>query len=392
MKGGIYSDQKCLICGGIFQDNKKDALICPDHPEQRATRFKIRFGRGISRRFKDYEAADRFVTGLRYKSDEGTFDPRDYQSDNPMGFTNLADQWLEIKKREIRKGSFKNLNNYMKRAMEAWGNKNVKEIGYADIEDFLLEQKLLKSGEPVSDKTKSNMRSALHDFWTWLRKRRVIRFEQMPDFPEARFELGFRNTVNKPTQEKILEEVHRISFHINPKIWLGIKWLCTYISVRPGELLDAREKHIDLVNGYLAIPFPKEKKPKLVPLIEEDIELVKSLPRGMPDLPFFRHEKGVKGCRQGQQFGDKYLYKWWKKACTNLGIDDVDLYGGTRHSSAIALKKYRTPEEIKRASMHSTNKAFERYFWMESDDIREIYMDASGGKKKVKAKVIKINE
>jgi hypothetical protein len=51
------------------------------------------------------------------------------------------------------------------------------------------------------------------------------------------------------------------------------------------------------------------------------------------------------------------------------------LYGGTRHSSAIALRKYRTPEEIKRATMHSTNKAFERYFRIESDDLRGIYED-----------------
>ena len=61
------------------------------------------------------------------------------------------------------------------------------------------------------------------------------------------------------------------------------------------------------------------------------------------------------------------------KACKNLGIEGVDLYGGTRHSSAKALRAYRTPEEIKRATMHSTNKAFERYFQIESDDLRKIY-------------------
>jgi hypothetical protein len=71
----------------------------------------------------------------------------------------------------------------------------------------------------------------------------------------------------------------------------------------------------------------------------------------------------------GKQFGLNYLYIWWKRACRNLGIAGVDLYGGTRHSSAIALKKYRTPEEIKRATMHSTNKAFERYFWIETEDL-----------------------
>jgi len=62
----------------------------------------------------------------------------------------------------------------------------------------------------------------------------------------------------------------------------------------------------------------------------------------------------------------------------NLGIVGVDLYGGTRHSSAGALRAYRTPEEIKRATMHSTDKAFERYFSMESDDLRSIYQDTTG--------------
>jgi hypothetical protein len=40
----------------------------------------------------------------------------------------------------------------------------------------------------------------------------------------------------------------------------------------------------------------------------------------------------------------------------------------------------RTPEEIKRATGHSTNKAFERYFQIEADDMREICSDASKGK------------
>jgi hypothetical protein len=57
---------------------------------------------------------------------------------------------------------------------------------------------------------------------------------------------------------------------------------------------------------------------------------------------------------------------------------------------AIALRKYRTPEEIKRATMHSTNKAFERYFYIEGEDLRGIYEDARGkGRKTGKDKTIK---
>ena len=140
------------------------------------------------------------------------------------------------------------------------------------------------------------------------------------------------------------EEVKRLTADVNPKISLGIKWLATYISLRPGELLNVKEGDIDLGQGYLIIPHPKEKRPKLVPLLPEDVELIKALPtKGLPHVPFFRHEGGVRGCKAGLPFGEKYLYKWWKRACANLGIPDVDLYGGTRQSSAMALRQIPHP-------------------------------------------------
>jgi hypothetical protein len=108
-------------------------------------------------------------------------------------------------------------------------------------------------------------------------------------------------------------------------------------------------------------------------LIPEDVEILKSFPKGFPELYFFRHPTGVRNCRPGGQFGQRYLYKWWKKACKNLGIEGVDLYGGTKHSSAMALREFATPEQIKRAMMTSTNKAFERYYRIESDEVRNVY-------------------
>jgi len=352
-------------------------LSCPEHPEQKATKFRVYF-RGITRRFSSYEQAQRFLNGVRFKTDEGRFDEREYRQGDPLGFTNLAEQWLESKRAVLRKGSLKNLNSYMFRAMDHWGQTNIKDIGFAEIEDFLLSQKLERNEKPVLAKTRANMRSCLHSFWSWLRRRRVLGLSEIPEFPEVSFELGFRKTIDKPTQETIIEEVKRLTVGINPKISTGIKWLATYISIRPGELLKLKEGDIDLRQGYLIIPHPEEKRPKLVPLLQEDVEAIRALPtRGLPHMSFFRHESGVSGCKAGQPFGEKYLYKWWKKACANLGIPDVDLYGGTRHSSAMALREYRTPEEIKRATMHSTNKAFERYFRMEGDDLRAILQSES---------------
>lgn len=330
-------------------------------------RFILRFGRKITRTFKDRAEAERYLNGLRFKTDEGSFDLRDYAPGRPLSFSNLADQWLSSKEKRVKRRSFNNLKNTMRRASTAWGHSNIKNIGYAEIQDFLF------GIEGISEKTRSNIKSALHDFWAWLLKRKVISGQQFPEFPEIPFELGMRRIVDIDTQRRILDEVRRISYEVNPKTWIGVKWLSTYISLRPGELIRIQEKHIDHGSGSIFIPHPKEKKPKMIYLLEEDLRLLRELPRGLPELYFFRHPPGISGIKPGEPFGPRYLYKWWKKACSNLGIEGVDLYGGTRHSTTTALSEMLTPEQIRGGTMHSTNRAFERYFQKTARDALKVY-------------------
>jgi len=302
-----------------------------------ATKYghQVRFGRKICKHFKSLKEAERFLNGIRFKCDEGTFDLRDYQKEYPLGFATQTDKWLKLKHKQVKPKSYNNLNNYMTRAVKEWGQTNIKTIGFPQLEDFLYGQK------GISDKTRSNMRSCLHDFFKWVKRRERI---PMPDFPETPFELGWRNIIDIETQQEIISEIRNISYHINPKIYIAIRFLAVYISVRPGELISVKEKQMDINLGAIIIPHPKEKRPKLIYLLNEDIDLLKSI-----------------RCTPGQKFGPRYLYKWWKKACDNLGIDGVDLYGGTRHSIATALGRICTPEEVQDATGHAS-KAFQRYF------------------------------
>jgi len=367
MTGGIYTDERCVVCGGKFADNHINALICPIHPKVRATTFRVKFG-SLYKRFKSYDDATRFLTGVRFKTDEETYDVRDYQRDNPLGFTNMAEKWLSYHLSEVRPGTRKNLVSDIRRAKGFFGNRNVKDIDYGGFEDFLKSLTL-------SDKTKHNIIFTLHHFYGWLKKRREIAV--MPDFPEVAFDLGYRRTIDKETQIRIIEEVGRIC--TNRKVYLGIKWLATYISIRPVELLKILEGNIDTANGYFYIPAEDSKTEyKAIPLIQEDVEILKGIPLTFPAMPFFRHGKGVSGTPENHPFSKNILYNWWKKACANLGIDGVDLYGGTRHSSVRALRKYRSPEEIKRAAMSETNKAFERYMGKDTDDdLRSVYRQSA---------------
>ena len=138
------------------------------------------------------------------------------------------------------------------------------------------------------------------------------------------------------------------------------------------------------------VSHPKEKKPKLIPMLPEDIELYKSFPIGLPDLYFFRHNRAMGTAKPGDKFSKDCLPRYWRKACMNLGIKGVDMYGGTRHSKTTALSQLFTKEELREhGTRHSTNKAFERYMQVESSSSLKIYEASSKiGEGKDKKKIL----
>jgi hypothetical protein len=107
---------------------------------------------------------------------------------------------------------------------------------------------------------------------------------------------------------------------------------------------------------------------KIILLEEEDIAMLRTFPRALPDVFFFRHPErsGIKG---GTPFRTKLLHRWWKKASADLGVTDVPLYPGTKHSTVTSLGKVLSPDEIKRGGTgHQTNAAFERYILSDMRD------------------------
>ncbi len=371
MLGGIYSSEKCSICGLTLKDNGR-SVTCPNHKQQRASTFFVKFGREVFKRFTSYEEASRFLNGVRFKADENTYDPRDYKRDNPLGYSTLADKYVAMKKHDVTPGSLLKIKCDLNKARAFFGDQNVKDIRYAHLQDFFMDESL----QGLSGKTRHNIRTNLRAFWHWLADREEISIEQMPKMPVIKYELGWRKTVSKEVQDAVVEEVHRICGG-NKRIWLGIKWLCTYISIRPGELRGILEGDIDLDRRLLVIRNHKTvraKGPKIVPLLDDDVILIRSLPKGFPDMPFFRRDVPSASRPVGSRFGENIFLMFWKKACNNLGITGVDLYGGTRHSTHQYLRQLgKTPEEIQRLSMHSTSKAAMRYLEVQLDELRDGY-------------------
>lgn len=369
MIGNIYTDDRCPVCKGVLDHSEDNqGFVCRvniGHGTFIPMRCRVKFGRNVSKRFRSYEEARQFLYGLRYKTVEKTFDARDYRKSNPMGFETQVEKYLRIKKKDVSVGQYRNIKRYLNYAANVWGQRNVKTISFGDIQDYLYDL-------DISDKSRANARSALHSFFQWLSMREDI---PVPKFPKIEFDLGMRTIVSIDTQQEIIAEVKRISFDINPRIYIGIRWLSTYIAFRPNELRQLRERDIN-VSGFFVLPpkVTKERQPKLIAMLPEDIELCESLPRGFGNLYFFRHEKGNGSAKRGDQFGKDYLYKWWKKACSNLGIEGVDLYGGTRHSTATALAEHFSEQEIMDAgTIHKSNKAARRYIQAHRNDSIQIY-------------------
>jgi integrase len=343
-----------------------------ENRSSKGSRYIVRFKK-VFKRFDDLEEAERFLNALRYHSDQGTFDERDYQKGSPLAFSTLSEQWLKKREKEVR--CLRNLKNHMSYACEFFKDTNIKEIDYPQLEDFFDQLPA-----HLSDKSKHNIKATLHSFFQWVvkRNRRAKVKIVMPEFPDIYFESEYRQIVDKTTQGRILQELQRIT-EFNPKIYIGALWLSTYINVRPIELIYIREGDIDLSNGIIEITHNKEMKPKRVYLLEEDVELIKSFPQVIDkNMYFFRHGKR-KGVHKSKrvQFGKDYIYTWWRKACQNLGVEGVPLYPGTKHSTVVALGDECTPEEIKKyGTGHSSGKAFDRYFQVSAEKKRALFAKA----------------
>lgn len=363
MKGNIITTERCMICNERLEhDDRRHGLFCLDHPQISAVKiFIVRFGRHIQKQFKTYDQAAQFLNGLRFKTGEGTFDLNDYSSEQPYSFMVLSEKYLKRKK---NLKSFKEKKRHIKLAQNYFNNRNVKYISGADIEDYLFDL------TGISEKTRANYASALSDFFKWVHKRQVIKI--IPPFPQIEYELGYRTITDLKTQRAIIEKVREMSESKNPKVWFGIDLLATYVNLRPGDLLKIKEKDIDLEHGVITIHYPtkSKNKKKTVRLLQDHLNYfaeIKTKFKALPELTFFRHHGGVRSLKPNTPFGPKYFKTWWDKACKELGVLGLDLYGGTRHTSTTEIARLAGTQNAREASAHETNKAFDRYCQFQSD-------------------------
>lgn len=381
MKGGIYSDEHCAICGETFKDNKVDGLQCLNHPDERATTFKAKFD-SLCHRFNEYLPARRRLEAWRQEVDDNVFDLRLHKKNSPLSIGHVIDDFLEVVKEpllEAKKITKKTLNGYRSKLMRLVDHVGpqclISDVTFKELSRWLARDR----GRP---KTKHEAYRIVKEMMVWAYNCGDL--PRLPRFPTFDFDpeedMAMRETVKKRVQEKILNQVYENEWERAPRRYIGCRFLSTYINVRPGELLGVEERDFNRKEGTIVIRRHKGSRtvPKKVKLMPEDVDLLKSLPRGFPEMPLFRYDKDHFHVRAGTGFGKGALYDAWKRACSDLGIKGVDLYGGTRHSSAIALyvEEGISRDEIKLSTGHSTTKSFMRYLPMDVAMVAEVHRHA----------------
>jgi hypothetical protein len=366
--GGIYSDDKCPICRDSYVDDLKAALRCPVHPQHVAERFKVKL-RGTTARFDDYGEASRHLKAVR----EGVIQAGSLK----ISLGHVQDAFLEWKRDLVRLGKLNQetvvtYNNRLRRIVEYIGvAHDASGVTYKDVHGFLYKA-------DFSPKSTYDSYTIFREMMNWSSDMGEV--TSLPKWPPYDFSLEHdmkrRKVVDKDTQTRILHAIYLAEWNRRPRLYLGIRFLATYINIRPRELLAVQELDYNRKEKYLVIRHSKTSRtPKIVRLVPQDIALLDELPRGFASMPLFRHDVPDYGVRAGERFGQAAFYRAWKRACKRLGIEGVDLYGGTRHSSAVALYKEAgvSPEEIQKATGHKSSVAFTRYFKLDIDDVVEIH-------------------
>jgi integrase len=365
---------------GAYVDDKKSALRCPDHGHFIASQFKVKF-RNTTSRYDSYTDAKLCLAAKREDLSTGVFQTMD----RTLG--EIQEAFLDWKFELVNMKQIKGttLSLYRSRLNRITGfigpMRKLGDIGYRQIHDFIHMSDYSLKSKYDSYVIFKEMVLLAHDLGDW---------PKLPKFPPWRYNLDramkLRKTITKEEQEKVLDAVYHCEWTMQPRLYVAIKFLCTYVNVRPGELLAVDECDVNKSEGILVIRKHKTGSvPKVVRLIQEDVTLLNSLPKGFPGMPLFRHDRPVQRVKVGQRFGQAAFSRAWQRACKVVGIEGVDLYGGTRHSSAIALYQDAglSPEQVKKATGHKSSSSFNRYFRMDIDDIAELHAKAAPTRREV---------
>jgi len=379
MIGGVYTKEKCPVCGRRFETIGDD-LTCPKHhtrPKRCFIHLYVKSlgkyiniysdARGIP--FSSYEHALRVLTKIRTEHDEGTFNPTRYvaQQLKPLQFKNWAARWLDGREKDktmtaISPSYFKELKRFVRIFVDFFGDTDIRDIGNRQIVDFYR-----SLGAGYSAKSQSNVLSCLHKMLCDAQDYGDIGL--VPKFPKVDIAERDFDIIDLDTQDEIINSVTDAT----DKTYL---LFTARQMVRPSETRALYWSDLDFKHGRVKIhrhfslqeikPTTKSKRIKILPLDGQVREALMKLPRHIT-CPFVFQ-------KNGKCYSESYARKLWNKTCAKLGVK-ISLYQGTRHSSITAAVERAGYDDVQEFVGHTRREMTKRYGKPNVDRLKRVLRD-----------------
>jgi integrase len=394
MAGSLHTKQRCPKCGGKFEDTGFDMLCkeCITRPTRlfvsfywkdpkfkRSKRLKI-YSDKQGAPLDTYARAHRVLEVIRNEVDEHRFDPNNYQRKKyqSLGFEKIATSWLQNQIKLMEKGDLspsyiKELKRFVnKRFIPYFQQFDVRDLKSGHIKSFYLDL-----SEKLSAKTRRNIMSALHKMLTDFLDDEFI--EVMPKFPKFKVPEPSWSWADKETQDSIIQRI--------PNRFTDVPFInfMARHGVRPGEARAIQWRDVNLKEGLAVIrrsfslnklrEFTKTKKIRIIPLHPETIKELKALP-----IPINREQFVF--TKKGKPYSESWARKIWNKAKSELDIEGLKLYEGTRHSLASQAYNRGVPLDLIGEMLGHTNpKTTKRYSHIDPSRLISVICEETDNKK-----------
>ncbi|HVN95054.1 MAG TPA: tyrosine-type recombinase/integrase [Syntrophorhabdaceae bacterium] len=332
MKGGIFCNacskamhkQQC-ICGKIY-------CYIKYYHEGRA--YYVR--KGHNQQSLTYkEAVDKLASiTLAIRNPRKAFDPINYNDESALKrkFSTqialwLAEQGKKKKANEMKPSYFNSLRSYDRMHFKRLYRFEMQEIGKREISNFKDSMQHLKA------KTRKNVMSALHAFFTWFADQ-VIENDLIPDyevpsFPKIRGrDSRVTRALSREAQEAHLQEV--------PERHRDIFRFAMLVGCRRSEVTAYKVKDVDLENGMILterawsgneIGTPKNGEAAWKVLFDDSYEIAKKHMQGKTKEQWLFINPDT-----GNHYLPNKIDKLWSATTS-----EVKFHEATRHSFATRL-------------------------------------------------------
>ena len=316
-----------------------------------------------------WEQAKRVAAIVETEILEHRFDPSKWRKVDRKRFVfkNLVYQYLDERKKVMTPAGFQAKQSWFKKIVSFFGSEDVRDIRGYHVQDFV--NSLLDDG--LSANSVKKVLVELRAFLNWCAKQELI--EKVPPMPEIKTSQKARRYLSPEQQLRILEcipDEHKPIFEFG-----------MLTGLRPGELRAIMWDAVDLDNGFVYIKrafsldklveFPKEKKPKIIPLVGRLREIIEEQARNRKGLFVFSYQHR----KRSIPYPQKRLWKIFKDALQKSGLpEDVTLYETFRHSFVMQrLKQGFSYEQVGAAVGHSSPTTTRLYARLQTEQVQDVF-------------------